>query len=90
MSEKNCYNCGGTGHLARDCKNPRAEGEDREKINSEKRQYRRCFNCGQFGHIADDCEKPRNDKACYNCAGEGHIAKDCPEPRAPRGEKKKE
>ena len=55
------------GHLARDCKNPRAEGDARDKINSEKRQYRRCFNCGKFGHIADDCTKPRNEKACYNC-----------------------
>mmetsp|Transcript_5901 Transcript_5901/g.7256 ORF Transcript_5901/g.7256 Transcript_5901/m.7256 type:complete len:83 (-) Transcript_5901:350-598(-) len=81
MSEKMCYNCAQAGHLARDCTNPRAEGDARERMNKERRSYRRCFNCGKTGHISNECTAPKNNKACYNCGNEGHIAKDCTEAR---------
>lgn len=80
--EKVCYNCGESGHIAKDCDGPRLEGEARTKINQARSQYRRCFNCGRVGHISADCTKPAGNKACYNCGGEGHIAKDCPNPRS--------
>ena len=71
-----------SGHIARDCENPRLEGEARQKITQARAAYRRCFNCGKFGHISADCQKPAGNKACYNCGQEGHIAKDCPSPRS--------
>ena len=71
-----------SGHIARECQNPRLEGDDRQVINKARAQYRRCFNCGKMGHISADCTRPAGNKACYNCGKEGHIAKDCPNPRS--------
>mmetsp|Transcript_8302 Transcript_8302/g.23897 ORF Transcript_8302/g.23897 Transcript_8302/m.23897 type:complete len:114 (-) Transcript_8302:699-1040(-) len=81
-SSKLCYNCMETGHIARDCKNPRAEGDARERINKDRARYRKCFNCGKMGHMSADCTKPAGNKSCYNCGGEGHIAKECPNPKS--------
>lgn len=85
-----CYNCGESGHIARDCKNERVEGEVRETITQARAKYRRCFNCGKMGHISSDCPKPAGNKACYNCGEEGHIARECPEKAAASSEVKAE
>ncbi|KAF0036106.1 hypothetical protein F2P81_011418 [Scophthalmus maximus] len=61
---KACYNCRGTGHVFRDCKEPRKE---REQL---------CYTCGKAGHVARECDHA-NEQKCYSCGGFGHIQKLC-------------
>jgi cellular nucleic acid-binding protein len=46
-----CYNCGGYGHLARDCTSARVTGGGRFGGGNSGG----CFNCGNEGHFARDC-----------------------------------
>ena len=43
-----CHNCGGVGHMRRECSTRRRVQDGR-----------RCFNCGTPGHMQRDCPKPR-------------------------------
>ena len=78
---KTCHNCGGTGHLKRDCPAPLSESEA-----SRAPSGKSCFNCGGTGHIKRDCTAPATETLpeaaaqglkCYNCRGRGHFAADC-------------
>lgn len=59
-----CYNCHRSGHISRDCKEPKKE---REQL---------CYTCGKAGHMARDCDHA-NEQKCYSCGGFGHIQKLC-------------
>jgi len=88
-----CYNCQGSGHLARECPSERQERQERS-YRPRNNEGNKCYNCGNTGHFARECTKePRerenrenrgenrgqNDRECYNCKKVGHISRDCPE-----------
>jgi len=97
--DQECFNCGGVGHLARDCPEPR-KGKGRGGYDDRDRDRdMECYNCGGMGHMSRDCPEPRKGKGkggkdrdrdrgdmeCYNCHGFGHMSRDCPEPRRGKG-----
>jgi hypothetical protein len=59
-----CHNCGQTGHLKRDCPNPK-------KGSGDKKETRKCYYCHKVGHIKEDCRKlKREQKEAANLAVE--------------------
>jgi hypothetical protein len=81
----NCYNCGGEGHIWRNCK-----AEPKAKKPTFVKEPFLCYNCDGEGHLSRDCKADPKAKTsvivkepflCYNCDGEGHLSRDCPKPR---------
>ena len=97
---RECYNCGKTGHISRDCRSRKRQnqGGPNGRDGSFKRgggDDRECYNCGKTGHISRDCRsRNQNSKRardnsnveCYNCGKPGHFSRECRSPKKPRGD----
>ncbi|KAJ8700406.1 hypothetical protein PTI98_003431 [Pleurotus ostreatus] len=73
---KGSYNCGGEGHVSRDC-----TSDPKPKT---------CYKCGSEGHLSRECPDASagggntgfgggSGGECYRCGKPGHIARACPE-----------
>jgi hypothetical protein len=64
-----CYNCKKTGHISRDCPDPRkcnvcGEPGHFAKDCSQRSDRRnvKCYACGQYGHLSIDCPRENPQK----------------------------
>ena len=55
--DRACYNCGGSGHMSRDCTEPRKAGGRGGGGGGD----RACYNCGQSGHMSYECTEARQE-----------------------------
>ena len=75
LSSTECYGCGKTGHMSRECP---------DKAAGDVRGGGDCFNCGKSGHFSRECTEPKVHRqpsglSCYNCGKVGHFSRECPD-----------
>ena len=88
-NSKRCFHCGGRGHMARECTEPkvidrccrnrRREGSYFD-FSGVLQATKTCFLCAMPGHEIRDC----HNEICFNCDQPGHKARDCHLPHRPR------
>eukprot|EP00929_Paragymnodinium_shiwhaense_P023977 TRINITY_DN14887_c0_g1_i1.p1 TRINITY_DN14887_c0_g1~~TRINITY_DN14887_c0_g1_i1.p1 ORF type:complete len:231 (-),score=49.21 TRINITY_DN14887_c0_g1_i1:224-832(-) len=91
---KTCDNCGGRGHIAKDCPSPQvcnACGSPDHKKAECPNKEKRCDLCGKFGHLKIKCHSAGKgfakgaltaaytNKACDLCGQIGHLKATCPQ-----------
>ena len=91
-TNKECFQCHGFGHIARNCPFYGCKNSDGQQKFSTTYV---CFKCGRQGHVAKFCrfsesqeqrpgaqQKPAlrgsKTKLCFVCDESGHVAKECP------------
>ena len=81
-SDQTCYNCNGTGHIAKYCASETMAGGDGGEGKGPRGgrgggyNDSSCYRCGGHGHLAREC--PSDSRECYGCGGHGHLQKECP------------
>ena len=79
-SKISCFNCGGKGHLVKECDKPRQQRNTNGQAASS--GYRKhCWFCRNNGHTTKDCKvRPQgsNPDACWLCGNASHRARNCP------------
>ncbi|XP_061685678.1 zinc finger CCHC domain-containing protein 7 [Syngnathoides biaculeatus] len=79
-----CRNCDKTGHLSKNCPDPRKMPVcflcgDPSHVGSNC-PFKHCNNCGLPGHLYDSCsERAYYHKRCHRCGMTGHFFDACPE-----------
>nr|GEV62812.1 zinc finger, CCHC-type, transcription elongation factor Spt5 [Tanacetum cinerariifolium] len=64
----NCFKCGESGHMSRECPQGGGGGS------------RNCYKCGESGHMSRECPKGGGGggNACFKCGESGHMSRECP------------
>jgi hypothetical protein len=68
-----CSNCNKNGHVARDCRAPKDQNNQRNTFEKSTPDTGKCLKCGNPGHTKEKC----NARTCDFCHQIGHLKKDC-------------